>query len=284
MDSIRNALTQIKDWLAWLPAPAVALIIVALALALALAPHKTARKLLRQALAERHPYAFSVFTQMRGVTRFGLLILALIIAVPVAPFDPDTAHWLTQLVLIAIVALIGWAAITALKIAADVYLRRFRLGTEDNLLARKHVTQVRVLLRAIDVLVMIVTIGAALMTFEPVRQYGPDVGDVFVERTHKSYFSRVGGSFMAVLFGLVMLVGSCVLLFWNESRAVQTARSLAEGRSLVIDIESGRVDSANEGKLVHLNGDVTAVAHLRDPEFGVAATGLRLVRSVEMYR
>ena len=68
--------------------------------------------------------------------------------------------------------LIGWAAIAALTIAADLYLRRFRIDVEDNLLARKHVTQVRMLMRAADVLVVIVTVGAALMTFDSVRQYG----------------------------------------------------------------------------------------------------------------
>jgi small-conductance mechanosensitive channel len=36
----------------------------------------------------------------------------------------------------------------------------------------QHLTQVRVLLRACDVLVVLFTIAAALMTFEPVRQYG----------------------------------------------------------------------------------------------------------------
>jgi small-conductance mechanosensitive channel len=100
------------------------------------------------------------------------VILAMTIAMPVAPLDPVTAYWLSRLLLIASIALIGWAALTALKIAADLYLRRFRIDTEDNLLARKHVTQVRVLLRTADVLVVIVTIGAALMTFGPVRQYG----------------------------------------------------------------------------------------------------------------
>jgi small-conductance mechanosensitive channel len=130
------------------------------------------RRLLRHALAERYPYLLSVFTQMRGVTQFGLIILATIIAIPVAPLDPNTAGWLARLLLIAVVGLIGWAAITGLRIAADLYLRQFRLDVEDNLLARKHVTQVRVLLRAADVLVVIVTVGAALMTFEPVRQYG----------------------------------------------------------------------------------------------------------------
>jgi small-conductance mechanosensitive channel len=75
-------------------------------------------------------------------------------------------------VLIAIVCLIGWAAITALNIGADLYLRQFRLDVEGNLMARKHNTQVRVLLRTAGALVVIITLGAALMTFEPVRQYG----------------------------------------------------------------------------------------------------------------
>ena len=171
MDSTRIALTQIKDWLAIVPDPLMGLAIIALALVIAMALHNTARKLLRRLLLGQ-PYLTSVFTQMRGVTQLGLLILAVVVALPLAPFDPEVSAWLARLLLIAIVGLIGWAALSALNIAADLYLRQFRLDTEDNLLARKHVTQVRVLLRSADVLVMIVTIGAALMTFESVRQYG----------------------------------------------------------------------------------------------------------------
>jgi small-conductance mechanosensitive channel len=172
MDSIRIALTQVKEWLAWLPDQLVAILIVALAVVLAFSLHRTVRKLLRRLLAVRHPYILSIFTQMRGVTRLALLVLAMIIAVPVAPFDPYTADWLARFLLIAVIALIGWTALTALNIAADLYLRQFRIDTDDNLLARKHLTQVRVLMRTADVLVVIITFGAALMTFEPVRQYG----------------------------------------------------------------------------------------------------------------
>jgi small-conductance mechanosensitive channel len=172
MDSIRSALVIIMGWLTWLPNQVVALFILALAAGIAWSLHKSVRRLLRALLADRYPYVLSVFTQMRGVTRLALLLLAMIIAVPVAPLDPDTADWFAKLLLIAVIALIGWAAITALNIAADLYLRRFRIDTDDNLLARKHLTQVRVLKRATDVLVVIVTVGAALMTFEPVRQYG----------------------------------------------------------------------------------------------------------------
>ena len=172
MDSIRSALSTLAQWLAWLPSQLVAMVIVALAITIALSLHKTARRLLRMSLATRFPYVIAMVQRMRGVTRLGLVILALIIAVPVAPFDANTAAWIGRCLLIAVIAMIGWGALTALKIAADLYLLQFRIDTEDNLLARKHYTQVRVLMRTIDVLIILVTIGAALMTFEPVRQYG----------------------------------------------------------------------------------------------------------------
>jgi small-conductance mechanosensitive channel len=159
--------------LAWLPNPAVAAILLALAVTIAFLLHRIVRKLIRRLLANRAPFVFSIFTQMHGVTQLGLVNLAIIIAIPVAPVGSDTAAWMTRLVPIGVIGLIGWGAMTALKIAADLYLLRFRIDVDDNLLARKHVTQVRVLLRAADVLVVVVvTLGAALMTFEPVRQYG----------------------------------------------------------------------------------------------------------------
>jgi len=94
------------------------------------------------------------------------------IAIALAPIGADAASWLARLMLVALITLIGWTAITALNIAADLYLREFRVDVEDDLLARKHVAQVRILLCDGEVLVVLVTIGAALMTFEPVRQYG----------------------------------------------------------------------------------------------------------------
>ncbi len=172
MDSIRNVLAAIKGLLDWLPDPVVAAIILALAVVIAFSLHRIVRKLIRRLLAKRFPFAFSIFSQMRGLTELALLLLAMIIAVPVAPIGSDTAEWAARLTLIGVIGLIGWAAIAALKISADLYLRQFRLDVEDNLLARKHVTQVRVLLRTAEGLVVLVTLGAALMTFDAVRQYG----------------------------------------------------------------------------------------------------------------
>lgn len=110
------------------------------------------------------------------------------------------------------------------------------------------------------------------------------MSDSFTEVTTKSWTTRIGESIKGVLFGLVLIGGSGVFLFWNEGRAVQTQRSLAEGASLVASVDAARVDPANDGKLIHVSGDLKAGAALTDPEFTVSATALRLVRTVEMYQ
>jgi small-conductance mechanosensitive channel len=172
MDWLRSTLNSLPNWRAWLPDPVLSALILALALVIALILHGWLRHLARRLLAKRYPLVFSVITQMRGVTRLGLLILALIVAIPAAPIGAATAGWMSRLLLVAMIVLVGWSAITAMHIAADLYLRRFNIDRADNLLARKHITQIRVLLRSGDVLIVIVTIACALMTFDAVRQYG----------------------------------------------------------------------------------------------------------------
>src|SRR5439155_18045348 len=73
---------------------------------------------------------------------------------------------------IAVIALLGWMVLAAVNVATELYLRRFNLDVEDNLLARKQVTQVRVLKGALNTLIVVVTLAIALMSFEAVRQVG----------------------------------------------------------------------------------------------------------------
>ena len=87
-----------------------------------------------------------------------------------------------------------------------------------------------------------------------------------------------------MLFGIVFVVGSIVLLFWNEGRAVQTARSISEGGKVVVEAAPAPVDPSNEGKLIHVSGDAKAGTPISDRAFGVSATALHLVRVAEMYQ
>jgi hypothetical protein len=111
-------------------------------------------------------------------------------------------------------------------------------------------------------------------------------GGSFTETTHQSWFQRLGAALTGILIGLILLPVSGVLLFWNEGRAVQTARSLSEGAGLVQSITPERPDPALEGRLVHAAGAVRVARAPRDAELEVEPPPgtLRLIRSVEMYQ
>jgi small-conductance mechanosensitive channel len=172
MDSIRSVVTIFKDWLDWLPNPVVATLILALAAFAAIAVHNWLYHLLCRLLGSRYPNFIAVFSRILGLTRLALLTLAMIIVIPVAPLQGETAGVLARLLGMAVIGMIGWTTVVVMHFAAELYLRRYRLDVDDNFLARKHNTQVRVLLRSVDVIVILVTIGAALMTVQSVRQYG----------------------------------------------------------------------------------------------------------------
>ncbi|MDH6234435.1 hypothetical protein M2281_005053 [Mesorhizobium soli] len=106
----------------------------------------------------------------------------------------------------------------------------------------------------------------------------------FTKTTSVSWFERIKQSVIGALIGVLLVVGAVVLLFWNEGRAVTTARSLAEGASAVVTVSSEAISAANDGKLVHTSGTVTTDETPTDEEFGVEAKGIRLVRTVEMYQ
>lgn len=108
--------------------------------------------------------------------------------------------------------------------------------------------------------------------------------DSVTEITERSWLQRIGQSVAGVLFGFALIAAACVFLFWNEGRAVTTARSLAEGAGLVHTVSADRVDPANEGKLIHITGMLTAAGPALDNEFGMKSNGVRLMRRVEMFQ
>ena len=113
---------------------------------------------------------------------------------------------------------------------------------------------------------------------------GDGMSDTFSVTTRRSWFSRLGNSVVGVIIGLVLLVAMVVLLFWNEGRAVQTARSLIEGAGIVTSVPAAIIEPGNEGKLVHVTGDVETWHKPTDQTFGITAEGIRLERKSEMYQ
>jgi len=88
-----------------------------------------------------------------------------------------------------------------------------------------------------------------------------------------------------MLFGFALLVGSIVLLYWNEGRAVDASRALAQGERQVVEAPLDAVDPTVEGKLVHATGPLTVGTPARDPLFGISGNNLvRIQRKVEMFQ
>ncbi|KAK3101722.1 hypothetical protein FSP39_005826 [Pinctada imbricata] len=104
-------------------------------------------------------------------------------------------------------------------------------------------------------------------------------------RRNPGFLERVGNSLVGILVGIVLLIGSSALLFWNEGRAVRTAKSLDEGLSLVLPIQSAfSINNENNQKLVHVIGDLQTDKALRDDIYGVSVHAAVLKRKVEMYQ
>lgn len=104
------------------------------------------------------------------------------------------------------------------------------------------------------------------------------------EVTHENWFSRIVESIQGILVGLVIFVIAFPLLFWNEGRAVKTARSLSEGAAAVVSVPSDKVDGTFDGKEIHIQGLATTSETLSDSTFGVTLPAIKLKRDVEMYQ
>jgi len=108
--------------------------------------------------------------------------------------------------------------------------------------------------------------------------------DQFTETTRTSYGQNIGNSFKGILVGIVFIIGSIVLLWWNEGRSVEQATALAEMQENIITLPDTKYDIKNENKAVLLQGMVKPLSEVIDPEFGVTSEGLVLRKHVEMYQ
>lgn len=108
--------------------------------------------------------------------------------------------------------------------------------------------------------------------------------DRVTEVTNTSWFSRLGQAVIGVVIGLVLIVVSVGLLFWNEGRAIRTAQGLSEGAGIVRGVSPDRVDPANNGRLIHVSGMLSTAGPVADPDFAIRTRGVRLERHVEVYQ
>ena len=108
--------------------------------------------------------------------------------------------------------------------------------------------------------------------------------DSFSTTSSTGWFSRIGDSIKGVLFGLVLIVVSVPVLFFNEGRAVKTRKTLDQGAKQVVTVSPESPDPTKDGKLVYFSGEAVTEGTLEDTQFKVSAEALKLRRSVEYYQ
>ncbi len=154
----------------WLPAWTITLGLAASALLLIWWLHGVLFAALERMVSDQDLFRRSLVSRVKGPSRLAAILVGMAVILTIVPLSDD--RMVRQLMIVGIVILTGWILTTALHVWTVVYLRRFKLDSEDNLLARKHVTQSRILERVVKILIVVVTLAAALMTFDAVRQYG----------------------------------------------------------------------------------------------------------------
>ncbi|NKC34124.1 mechanosensitive ion channel family protein [Falsiroseomonas selenitidurans] len=172
MDTITLGARRFVATLYWIPSWLLSLLILAAGVALAVLAHRVLFRIGTRLVEDRDLFWRSLMQRTEGPTRLAMIIIGLAFAAAIAPLTGGQADALRHVLLVAFIALVGWVLRTTLHIWTTIYLRKFKLDSEDNLLARKHTTQSRILQRMAGWLIVIVTIAAALMTFDGVRQYG----------------------------------------------------------------------------------------------------------------
>ncbi|TBY74685.1 mechanosensitive ion channel [Rhizobium leguminosarum bv. viciae] len=165
LNDIRVAGIWLPDWLA-------SVVIFAAVISVGLFAHRILFRLLTRFVESKDLFWRSLVSRLKRVVRLAMLAAALSIGATVSPLTEYQSATVRHFLLIFFIILVAWMAKTAKHIWMTVYLRQFKLDAEDNLLARKHVTQTRIMERVINLLIVVIAISACMMTFDAVRQYG----------------------------------------------------------------------------------------------------------------
>ena len=107
----------------------------------------------------------------------------------------------------------------------------------------------------------------------------------YTETKTTGYGTRVGNSFKSIGTGFILFCAATALLWWNEGRAVKTAKMLEEAGSAWVEMPNpAKIDQSLDGELVCGTAMVTTEDSLMDKDFGIGAKAIAIKRHVEYYQ
>ena len=130
---------------------------------------------LLRAYCQRHPAALlarSVLRHLSGAAAFFLPILTLSLVLPLVPLGPKPFEVLRRVVEIGLISSFAWLMTGSVFVVQDLVRQHYQIGQEDNLRARKILTQLQFVQKVAISLIMLVAVGLVLMSFATVRKLG----------------------------------------------------------------------------------------------------------------
>jgi small-conductance mechanosensitive channel len=147
-------------------------LIVSLGALFALGLHRLMWRPIKRFCEGRTGLLFSVLPRLKRPSRLFFLMAISLLLVNVAGLPPVWRAGLTQAATATLLVIAGWIMFVALDVACLRFLGRLPEDTEDNLSLRKQATQVRMIQRLGRLVIILLTAGLVLSSFEAVRQFG----------------------------------------------------------------------------------------------------------------
>lgn len=148
------------------------LILIVGALVVAVIIHRILLRAIPRRILAQHP-TFDAFVQRtKGVLLAALAIIFLSGVVPAIPLATPVRLGALRGLSAAFLIVLGLAAIAAIRVLSDYQVSLYRGNIQADVMARRHATQWQLLRRLSNVVIVLVSVAAALMVFPAVREYG----------------------------------------------------------------------------------------------------------------
>ena len=162
-----NVILQNVEKLVWPLGTLAVVLLVAL-----LVHHLLFRMLDRLARGTKTIVDDSLVRHLRRPARFIIPILAVSFLLPLLTAPPRILIVLQQTVSLLLIISVAWLLIKLVYVLEDLVLSQYSMDIKDNLEARRIHTQIQILKKVVIVVVGVLALAVALMTFEKVRQLG----------------------------------------------------------------------------------------------------------------
>ncbi len=147
-----------------------------LAAAIAIAAHTVALVILKRLSKSRFGVVGkALLTHCNRPVLFAMVNMAIWFALYLTTIEAGARAFIMHLLSLALIVVVAWLIIRVAAAVQDIVMSRYNLDVPDNLQARKMYTQLKVIRRAVGVVVIIVAIGSCLMTFPQIRALGMSI-------------------------------------------------------------------------------------------------------------